>query len=238
MKPITGERSLTSQVLEALRAAVIGGELIPGHLYSVRELAEQLSVSRTPVREALMQLATQGMVRFERNRGIRVLQTSVVDLREVFELRLLLEVPATYRAVEHYTPPAVSELRRHLAAMQRAAEAGDEHRMMERDRRFHRHILETAGNRRLANYIDGLRDMVLVRGASTANRSRSLDDIVSEHRKIHEAIEAGDAAGAAMAMRHHILHTAELLIAQEADAVGPVDVSDLRWIEFTPPLNR
>ncbi|HEY2204984.1 MAG TPA: GntR family transcriptional regulator [Pseudonocardia sp.] len=222
---------MNAQVLDALRAAVITGELAPGTLHSVHALAAQLGVSRTPVREALIKLAQQGMVRFERNRGVRILQTSLHDLEEVFALRLLLEVPATRRAVNQLGPTIRRELRAVFAAMERAAAADDEFRMWEHDRRFHRVLLEASGNGRLAEYVDGLRNMVLRQGVSTAHRSRTLTGIVAEHRVVLDRVEAGDADGAAEAMRAHILHTAELLIAQEAGAEsGEVDV-DLGWTD-------
>jgi len=225
--------AVNAQVLDALRAAVITGELPAGTLHSVATLAGQLGVSRTPVREALIKLAQQGMVRFERNRGVRILQTSLHDLEEVFALRLLLEVPATRRAVRllgaAIQAATLRELRRVFAAMESAAAADDEFRMWEHDRRFHRVLLEASGNGRLAEYVDGLRDMVLRRGVSTAHQSRSLEGIVAEHRVVLERVLAGDPDGAAEAMRAHILHTAELLVAQEAGPeAGAVDV-DLGW---------
>jgi DNA-binding GntR family transcriptional regulator len=223
--------SMNARVLDALRAAVISGELAPGTLHSVQTLATQLGVSRTPVREALIKLAQQGMVRFERNRGVRVLQTSVHDLEEVFALRLLLEVPATRRACQQIDAAGRKELRRLYRAMERAAEADDEFKLWENDRRFHRAVLEASGNTRLAAYVDGLRDTVLRRGVSTARSSRTLDDIVREHFAVLERIEAGDADGAAAAMRAHVLHTAELLLAQESGVkVGSVEI-DLGWTD-------
>lgn len=231
VKAVRPTASVNQQVLGALRTAVITGELAPGTLHSVQVLATQLGVSRTPVREALIKLAQQGMVRFERNRGVRILQTSLHDLEEVFALRLLLEVPATRRAVDLLDDVGRRELRRMFTAMQKAAAADDEFRMWEHDRRFHRVLLAASGNSRLAEYVDGMRDMVLRRGVSTAGSSRSLDDIVAEHAAVLERVEAGDAFGAASAMRAHILHTADLLIAQEA-GVPPgvaVDPLDLDW---------
>jgi DNA-binding GntR family transcriptional regulator len=229
VKQVRQTDTVNAQVLDALRAAVITGELQPGTLHSVQTLATQLGVSRTPVREALIKLAQQGMVRFERNRGVRVLQTTLHDLEEVFALRLLLEVPATRRACRQIDEAGRRELRKLYQAMEKAARAEDEYRMWEHDRRFHLVLLQASGNLRLAEYVDGLRDMVLRRGVSTAGLSRSLDDIVAEHREVLDRIESGDADGAAGAMRAHLLHTAELLIAQEAGAPpGSVDV-DLGW---------
>jgi DNA-binding GntR family transcriptional regulator len=227
MERLPATASVNAQVLAALRAAVVSGELVPGTLYSVQTLATQLGVSRTPVREALIKLAQQGMVRFEKNRGVRVLPTSLHDLEEVFALRLLLEPAATRRAVGRLDPAHLREIRRTFAQMEKAANADDEFTMFEHDRRFHRMLLEASGNARLAGYVDGLRDMVLRRGVSTARESRSLPDIVAEHRTILDLVEAADAEAAAKAMREHIQHTAELLIAQEAGG-EPVEV-DLGW---------
>jgi DNA-binding GntR family transcriptional regulator len=168
MKPLQETTSVNAQVLTALRAAVISGELSPGSLHSVQTLATQLGVSRTPVREALIKLAQQGMVRFERNRGVRVLLTSLHDLEEVFGLRLLLEPPAVGRAVGRLDAAQRRELQRTFAHMEKAARADDEFTMFEHDRRFHRVLLEGSGNARLASFVDGLRDMVLRRGVSTA----------------------------------------------------------------------
>ncbi|NJC73934.1 GntR family transcriptional regulator [Planosporangium thailandense] len=212
-----------NKVGDALRSAILSGELVAGQLYSVQDLADVLGVSRTPVREALIRLASTGMVRFERNRGVRILRNTAEDLEEIFELRLLLEVPAARQAVARMADDDVAELRRCLDGMNDAAAAGDEARLMESDRRFHTIILEAAGNRRLAAFVDSLRDLVQTRGVSTAGTSRTLRDIADEHVPVLERIEARDADGAAGAMRSHVLQTAALLLKQEfgagADAV-------------------
>ena len=219
--PIGVRPSRAQEVLEVVRASIIAGDLVSGELYSVADLAETLQVSRTPVREALIELATRGMVRFERNRGVRILGTSIHDLEEIFEIRLLLEVPAARKAVARMLPVEVKGLRVHLASMERAAEAEDVARLWVHDREFHRALMIASGNRRLAEYVDTLRDMVLVRGVTTAGRARTLDAIVAEHRVILERVEAGDSDGTAIALQDHIEQTARLLIAQEQDLLEP-----------------
>jgi DNA-binding GntR family transcriptional regulator len=218
VKEVQVEGSLTSKVGEALRSAIVAGELTAGQLYSVHDLAATLGVSRTPVREALIKLASKGMVQFERNRGVRILQSDAHDLEEVFELRLLLEVPSARLAVARMTQDDVVELAKILELMKQAAENGDERSLMAHDRRFHSLILEAAGNHRLAVFVDSLRDLVLTRGVSTAGASRTLHDIADEHIPVLEQIQAGDGDGAAEAMRAHVLRTAQLLITQEFDA--------------------
>jgi DNA-binding GntR family transcriptional regulator len=207
--------TLAGRALDALRAAIVDGRLQAGERYSVAGLAERLEVSRTPVREALLVLERQGVVRFERNRGVRVLETTAHDLEEVFALRLLLEVPATRRACGLLEAPDLAALDRELAAMRRLAAEGDEGAFMAHDKRFHEIILRGSGNRRLAAIVSQLRDFVRFRGASTVGRSRDLQAILAEHVVIRDALEARDAPGAASAMRAHLLNTGRLLLAQE-----------------------
>lgn len=225
-------RRLTDRAREALRTAIIDGRLVPSRLYSVAELAADLGVSRTPVREALITLERERMVRLERNRGFRVLQTSLHDLQEIFALRLLLEVPSTYLATGQMRPEERARPGVELAAMREAADARDEQRMWHHDRRFHRVIHEASGNLRLASDVDRLRDIVLSKGATTAPLSRSLSAVVDEHEAIAVAIVAGAPAAAAAAMKDHVLHTGTLLLAQE----GGQEAGDaLRWASLVNP---
>lgn len=213
---LQAQESLTERVRESVRNAITEGELAPGSLHSVQSLANTFEVSRTPVREALIELANQGMVRFERNRGVRILQMSTHDLEEIFTLRLLLEVPAARRATERIDAATVRQMQEALEAMERAVAEGDEPTMMRHDRRFHMLLNGASGNGRLAEFVDALRDQIVTRGVSTAGQSRSLEQIVGEHRAILEAVERRDAAAAAAAMQRHVENTAGLLMRQEA----------------------
>lgn len=221
LEEIKTDPSLTDRVRESILGAIVDGRLQPGSLHSVQTLATAFGVSRTPVREALIDLSGQGVVKFERNRGVRILQTSVHDLEEILALRLLLEVPATHRAVENGSAELVPALEAELAAMKEAAGGGDEVTTMRHDRRFHELINEASGNARLAAFVDSLRDLVLTRGISTVGRSRELPEIVAEHAAIIAAIEAGDAAAAAAAMKEHLVNTGRLLLAQESGGIDP-----------------
>jgi len=210
--------TLTDRAVATLRAAILDGRLAAGSLHSVARLAALLGVSRTPVREALLLLERQGMVRFERNRGVRVLAADARDLDEVFDLRLLLEVPAARRAAARADAGDVAALAQELAQMRRHAEAGDEAAFMVHDQRFHARLLELAGNRRLVGMVAGLRDQVRVRGASTVGRGRDLHAILAEHAAILDALRAGDPEVVAEAMRDHLVRTRELLLAAHGGA--------------------
>lgn len=225
---LQAQESLTDQVRASVRGAILSGELAPGSLHSVQSLADKLKVSRTPVREALIELANQGMVRFERNRGVRILQMSIHDLEEIFSLRLLLEVPAAHRATTRMTDAVASAMGKELLEMERAVADDDEPTLMRHDRAFHKLLNGAAGNERLAEFVDSLRDQTLTRGVSTVGRSRSLEHIVAEHHEILDAVDARDAEAAARAMRRHVSNTARLLLRQEAgrdDVEAPWDGS-------------
>jgi len=220
VRAVDGTSSLTEQVLESVREAIHSGELKAGELYSVYQLAAQLNVSRTPVREAMLRLAEAGMVRFERSKGFRVLRRDPREIAEIFQLRLLLEVPATRRAARHADEALIIRLKEELAAMRAAAEAHDEPLFMRHDRAFHEILLAAGGNRKLVDTVGRLRDSTIMLGASTVDRSRSLADIAAEHEPILAAIEARDPGAAAEAMRVHVTHTGELLVIQAAAENG------------------
>ena len=228
--------SLTSQVHRALSHAIVVGELAPGSLHSVAKLADKLEVSRSPVREALISLADQGMVAFERNRGVRVLQTTAHDLEEVFSLRLLLEVPATFRAAQLMTPERLETLREALGDVETFTGAETMLAHQEMDSGFHRVILEAAGNARLTGIVDNLWSHQKMRGVSSAGHSRKLADIHREHHAILERIEAGDAVGAAAAMRNHLSHSASLLLAQETGEPADLVGAELPWLDVFTAL--
>jgi DNA-binding GntR family transcriptional regulator len=241
MKKIeSDQQSLAKKVYEALRNAIILGELVPGSLHSVPSLAAALQTSRTPVREALLKLADQGMVRFERNRGTRILQTTIHDLEEMFSLRLLLEVPATYRAAQQAGPQDLKAMADALAAMRRAAasRSSSPREHLAPDSRFHRAIALASGNKRLATIVETLFDLQMTRGVSTWGINREIADICNDHETIYQRIAAGDAMGAALAMRDHIALTARIIIAQETGNVAEAGALGLPYMDVLALLGQ
>jgi DNA-binding GntR family transcriptional regulator len=212
MDPVVKFSTLTDQVLISLRGAIVSGSWTAGELHSVKEVAALLGVSRTPVREALLQLADSGLIAFERNVGFRVLRSTPAQIAEIFHLRLLLEVPAIELAARAPDEATVAALRSEISAMWETAAKEDEPGFMKHDRRFHEVAIAGAGNERLVVMVQRLRDATAMLGASTVHRSRELSDIAFEHKPILEAFEQKDPAGAASALRRHLIHTASLLL--------------------------
>lgn len=214
--------SAADRVFAAVRDAILSGSLEAGSRHSVYRLAAEHDVSRTPVREAVLRLADSGLVSIERNRGFVVRSITTADVREVFELRLLLEVPAAAWAAGHLDTQLADALRRALADLREAASSGSVERFEACDRALHAIIDGAPGNGRLAQEVGELRSSVRARGAVTVDRSRTVEDVLEDHEPIVAAILAEDPAAAADAMRTHLVRTATLLIDQLSD--DPPDV--------------
>lgn len=230
MKAVVDESSLTERVYEELRTAILSGELAPGTLHSVVEISNQLGVSRTPVREALLQFAADGVVRFERSRGVRILELSAKDIEDIYGLRLLLEVPSAHRAATHMTEADRKILRKAFAGMRKAREERDEPLFQKHDVAFHEAMLRGAGNERIVEAVAKTRSQMHARGLSTT-ATRTLDDIFAVHERIFDAIEAKDAPAAARAVYEQLVGTLRLLVQQSAGD-GPTDEPAVAtWLE-------
>jgi DNA-binding GntR family transcriptional regulator len=205
--PLVAPTSLREQARQALRASILGGELAAGHIYSAGTLAEQFGVSATPVREALLDLASAGLVEPVRNRGFRVLAIADADLDEISELRRLLEVPAVALIVDRASPEELAALEPAVTEMERLAHAEEIPAFLVADREFHLALLRLARNERLVEVVANLRDQTRLIGLPRIVGERGLWEVAAEHRPLLEMLQARDTAGAQALMDVHIGHT-------------------------------
>lgn len=197
--------SVRGQILDALRTALVGGELVPGEVYSAPALADRFGVSPTPVREAMQQLATDGAVEVVPNRGFRVARRSARDLAELAEVRVLLEVPVLLRLAHSRPPECWDELRPLAAATVAAAARGDRVGYAETDRAFHHALLALSGNRQLALVGDSLhRRAQAPHGQGTLTGTAELLTAAAEHNALLDALAARDAAAVERLAREHV----------------------------------
>lgn len=148
--------SVRGQILNALRTALVTGELTPGAVYSAPALGERFGVSATPVREAMQQLALEGAVEVVPNRGFRVVERGARELAELAEVRALIEVPVMLRLARTISVERWAELRPLAEATVRAASSGCRATYAESDRSFHRAVLAFCGNEQLVQLADDL----------------------------------------------------------------------------------
>lgn len=198
--------SLRETVTLALRAAVISGEMKPGEVYSAPVLGKRFGVSPTPVREAMLDLAKEGLVTSLPNKGFRVTEVSDEDLDEITALRLLIE-PPTVRAVTGTIDDAgLARLRALAASIVEFAISGDLIQYTEADREFHIALLEYSGNRRLVSLISELRSHTRLLGLAPLAAAGKLHETALEHVELVDLIAAGRGDKAEALMTVHIGH--------------------------------
>jgi len=200
-------RNLREEITVTLRAAVISGELRPGVVYSAPSLATQFGVSATPVREAMLDLAGEGLVDVVRNKGFRVTELSAKDLDELSELRALIEVPTVRRLAEAGVSAAVLDELRPLAdEIEAAAARGDLIAHVTADMEFHLRLLGLAGNQHLVETVRSLRARSRIYGLRSLADRDALVPSAHEHAELLDLLAAGDADGVEGLMRGHIGH--------------------------------
>lgn len=198
--------TVRGQVIHALRAALIAGQMRPGEVYSAPVLAARFGVSATPVREAMLELAKEGLVRTVPNKGFRVRELSDRELDEITEIRMLLEVPTTVRAAAVASPDDLARLRAVAEALVEAAERRDLIAYLEHDRRFHLDLLALAGNEHLVALVGELRSRARLFGLRQLADTGELGSSAREHVEMLDLVAAGDAGGLERLVRRHIAH--------------------------------
>ncbi|MFJ1968649.1 GntR family transcriptional regulator [Streptomyces sp. NPDC087903] len=186
--------SVRGQILDALRTALVTGELRPGEVYSAPALGDRFGVSATPVREAMQQLALEGAVEVVPNRGFRVVERGARELAELAEVRALIEVPVMLRLARTVPADRWTALRPAAEATVRAASSGCPATYAESDRAFHRAMLSLSGNEQLVQVADDLHRRAqwpLVGGPASRHRADLLAD-AAEHAALLDALVARD----------------------------------------------
>lgn len=204
--PALQRANLRDQALAAIRRALITGQLLPGVVYSAASLAQELGVSNSPVREAMLALVDDGLMEVVPNRGYRPVALTRSDLLEIAQLRMFLEVPAAGLAAERELDDRLAELEALVELIERTAAAGDVDGNLEADRQFHLTLVEACGNRRLTQYVARLRDQTRLHNFINLAQTGGLIAPAGEHRPILAAIVAHDRGRAEDLMRAHLAH--------------------------------
>jgi DNA-binding GntR family transcriptional regulator len=223
LKPIGRRRSLASDVLELLRAAIMNGEFALGEALSEESLASKLQVSRTPVREALNMLNFQGLVTIVPQKGTFVFCPSTQDVTDLCELRATLELKAVELALERAPEATATELKTAVESMAQAQVDADPAAYARADNQFHTAFLTHCGN----NYIAAA--YVLVSGQVAALRAHLAAHVsgeparsFAEHKELIDVWEKRDIGRVREILTNHIMRTLEnYLKAVKSGALPP-----------------
>jgi DNA-binding GntR family transcriptional regulator len=197
--------ALYQEVAERLRALIYAHELAPGDWIDEQAIADRFGISRTPMREALKVLASEGLVRLEPRRGCYVAELSEQDLDEIFPVMALLEGRVAFEAAVKATEADLTRLSALHDQLEAAAAAGDADRFFEANQAFHAALQDIAGNRYLKQMIDDARKVIKLTRRDSLNLDGRLRQSLSEHREILKALEAHNSEAAGRSMHDHLL---------------------------------
>ena len=194
-------KALYEEVAEQLRQRIFRRELEPGSWIDELKIAEEFGISRTPLREALKVLAAEGLVTMKVRRGAYVTEMSEKDLRDVYHLLSLLESDAAGVVAECATPEQQQTLRDLHAELESAA--GNREAFFSVNERFHMALLDMADNRWRSQMVADLRKVMKLNRHNSLFKQGRIEDSLSEHRAILDAMLSRDAEGTRRAMQAH-----------------------------------
>jgi DNA-binding GntR family transcriptional regulator len=202
------------RALDYVKSQVLTGAFPGGELISEGEVATALGMSRTPVREAFLQLEAAGLLRLYPKRGALVVPVSPDEVRAVLDARLLMEDFAVGAVIARGVSACMAVFEQLSAQLQRQREAAAAAKLSEfldSDRAFHQITLDAAGNTILAGFYSTLRDRQMRMIGESARDAQRLVTIISEHQCIAEALRDGDVPAARQAVRTHLASTTRAL---------------------------
>jgi DNA-binding GntR family transcriptional regulator len=198
-------RSLAGRTTEVLRQAILRGHFEPGQRLEQDAIAEELGVSRTPVREAIAALQSEGLLYARPHRGVFVTTVSKEDIRNLFDLRALLEAEVVRQAASHIPDTVIDELESLLVDAQRAYEDGDQVAPFDADRRLHETLLEFTENDLLKEVLDGINNRIrVVRGFAQMRPGPHVEEFTQEHFAIVGSLRQRDPEAVATLMKEHL----------------------------------
>jgi DNA-binding GntR family transcriptional regulator len=211
--------ALYQEVAERLRQRIFAHELTPGTWIDEQKLAEHYGISRTPLREALKVLASEGLVELKPRRGCYVTELSPQDLDDIFPLMALLEGRATHEAVLKAKAKDLTELVEIHARLESCASESRITDFFEANQAFHKRLLELANNRWLSSVIHDLRKVLKLSRLHSLSLHGRLSQSLDEHRRIVAAIEKHDVVKAEQEMHDHILAGREALAKMREESI-------------------
>lgn len=205
-------KPLRELVLEAIREAIMNGSLQPRERLMEIQLAEELGVSRTPVREALRKLELEGFIVMVPRKGAYVSDLSLKDIADVFEIRAALEGLAGGLAADRITEDELEEMEHTLVEKANAIQNDDIDKLVEVDTKFHEALYKASRNERLFPIISNLREQIQRFRLNSLSVPGRKQESLEEHRNILEAIQARNVPLARQLAQEHIENAENVLI--------------------------
>ncbi len=204
------------QVYQILRQAILSEQLKPGERLVERKLAMQLGVSRTPVREAIRKLESEGLLKHIPRKGVVVARLSPQEAWEIYHIRAVLEGLAARLAAEWITAKELEHLEKLIAEMEKAVETKDLNYLNELNSQFNEAVYGAAKSPRLKQMISNLYDYIVSFARVGYSLPGRIQEVLAEHRALFEAIKKGDVEEAERVARKHVERSCESYFVRRA----------------------
>jgi DNA-binding GntR family transcriptional regulator len=204
LNKITKPESLAKQVTKALRQSILNNELTPNVIYNEKSIAQDLGISRTPVREALLELSAKRLVKFLPQKGVVINTFTLQDIDDAFEIRTALEVFSVQKLCLNANDTDTTSLEQCLTDQKNAVASNDEIQFMEADRSFHIGFTRLTKNNYLIDMMEDIRDIMHLMGFKALAITGRMEAVVKEHRKILAAVQQKNVSLAMDQMRVHL----------------------------------
>ena len=202
---------LSTIAYNALRESILSFHLEQGTIYNEVAVSQNLGLSRTPVREALLKLAAQGMVTFLPRKGFIVTSYTLEDVEEIFELRGMIETSVARKVARSITPASLDTLISYISIQKKAAREKDHYQFMISDREFHNYFFKLANNSRLLTITDNFQDMCHLMGTNVLRDETNYKKTIHEHEQIVSALKAHDPENAEKTVKRHLSMVKEIV---------------------------
>lgn len=206
-------QSLQEQTYQALRAAILSGELSSGQRLVETQLAKKLQVSRTPIREAMRQLQHEDLVTLGSDHVLRVATISLTDAAQLYDCRIALEQLSVAGACQNVTDAQLQDLNLMVMQAEKLVKSKPSpltnFQLLDLDYRFHRLLAESSGNLWLRSLLDRVFDKMMLLRIQTIQSNRDVLEIRTEHRRIYEAVRDRDCAAASQTIKNHLVAAKE-----------------------------
>ena len=213
LRSIEHPQQLAQLAYKALKDCILTGHLKPGDIVYEMALAKELSISRTPVREALLELSSQGLVEILPRKGIRIKYFTEQDVHEVCEIRELIELAIVEGVARKGAGRSLKRLEAVMEQQQYAMENGDMVKFLDADRLFHLALTGLTDNRRLRKILENLGDLIHVMGKEGLTREGRAEEVLVEHMKVVDCIRKGKISETKEALHLHLKNSRYAILA-------------------------
>ena len=189
LKSLDQPASLSNLAYDAILKSILSNAMRPDEIYNEMALAKDLGISRTPVREALLELSVQGLVTFLPRKGIVINRFTENDVDEIFEIRRAIDSTAVEKLASVHPPPDTRLLWKSIKQQNDAVKKNDHWKYLRADRDFHIALSKLTGNQRLVAIAENIRNMVHLMGTQALEFPGRMQEVIDEHTRIIEAIE-------------------------------------------------